>query len=317
MNFFDSYFYKPNFFQKVLVYLLLPLSFIYAFFAILNTKFKKKVAFEVPIISVGNLSLGGNGKTPMCKAIAVFLQEFLPQQGLKEAKIFIVLRGYKRKSKGLICVKLSEKILCSVEQSGDEAMEYAFEKAIYGVIVSEDRVKGIQKALELGANIILLDDAFSKFYIKKFDLLLESRIKPYFKFSLPSGAYRLPPNYAKKADFIAIEDRDFVRYSYVKENQKAILIASIAKPFRLYEHFIKARACYFFKDHHDYKKSELENLLKKHNCDTLMLTFKDFVKVKDMGFKYELIKLELELMPSLKEALINYIKSFKNFDIKG
>ncbi len=132
MTWLDRYFFKPSFFQKCLAFLLLPLSLIYVLFAILNTFFKKKVDFKKPVISVGNLSLGGNGKTPFCKALA---REF---EGS-----FIVLRGYKRKSKGLLVVKKHTKILCNVKQSGDEAMEYAYEEHIKGVIVSENRELGI------------------------------------------------------------------------------------------------------------------------------------------------------------------------------
>lgn len=298
----DNYFFKPNFLQKCLAFLLLPLSVLYAFCAILNTKFRKKIDFEKPIISVGNLSFGGNGKTPFCKAIA---REF---EGS-----FIVLRGYKRKSKGMIVVKNGAKPLCSVKESGDEAMEYAYEKSIKGVIVSENREIAIAKAFELGAKIVILDDAFSKFHIKKFDILLESKIKPYFDFTLPSGAYRLPKFYEKKADFLALEGRNFYKHSFTKENPKAVLVTAIAKPFRLYEHFIKARACYFFKDHYEFKKEELEDLLRKHNCDTLMLTFKDFVKVKDFGFKCQVIELNVELEEKLKEELKKYIRSFCAF----
>lgn len=282
--------------------MLLPLSFIYTLIAILNTRFKKKVRFHVPIISVGNLTLGGNGKTPVCKAIAKLFA------GKKN--IFIVLRGYKRKGKGLVVVKHQSEILCEVSQSGDEAMEYAFDEAISGVIVSEDRVKGIERALNLGATLVLLDDGFSKNYIEKFDIVLESKQKPYFNFTLPSGAYRLPKSFAKKADFIALEGRDFIRHSRTKENQKAILVTAIAKPFRLYEHFVKARACYFYKDHYEFRKSELEALLKKHHCDTLMLTFKDFVKVKDMGLKTQLIELDIELNKEFKEAILTYVEGF-------
>ncbi|MBK1971824.1 tetraacyldisaccharide 4'-kinase [Campylobacter sp. TTU-622] len=299
MTWLDRYFFKPSFWQKCLAFLLLPISFLYALVAILNLYFRKKIDFKKPIISVGNLSFGGNGKTPVCKAIS------------KEFKgVFIVLRGYKRKSKGLLVVKANEQILCDVMQSGDEAMEYAFEESISGVIVSEDRVKGIQKAFDLGAKIVLLDDAFSKFYIKKFDILLESKIEPYFGFTLPSGAYRLPKFYKKRANFIAKEGKDFYRYSFVKENPKAILVTAIAKPFRLYEHFIKARACYFFNDHYEFKKDELKKLLDKHHCDTLMLTFKDYVKIKDFGFKCQIIELNIELEDSFKKVLQSYIRSF-------
>ncbi|MDN2797355.1 tetraacyldisaccharide 4'-kinase, partial [Campylobacter jejuni] len=66
----DNYFFKPNFCQKCLSFILLPLSLLYAFFSILNTFFRKKIVFKKPVISVGNLSFVGNGKTPLCKAIA-------------------------------------------------------------------------------------------------------------------------------------------------------------------------------------------------------------------------------------------------------
>lgn len=299
----DSYFYNPNLIQKCLAFLLLPLSALYLVLAILNSKFRKKQDFKIPMISVGNLTVGGSGKTPMCKAIA----KFLKKECLKQ-EIYIVLRGYKRQSKGLKVIKFKDEILCSVNESGDEAMEYAYCEDISCVIVSENRSKGILEAKKLGAQVILLDDAFSKFHIKKFDILLENTIRPYFNFTLPSGAYRLPLCYKKNADFVALEGDDFLRYSMCKENMKAILVTAIAKPFRLYEHFIKARACYFFKDHYKFKKEELQNLLKKHNCDTLMLTFKDFVKVKDMGFKTQIIELNIELKDRLKNAIKKYIK---------
>lgn len=299
MTWIDRYFFKPNFLQKILAISLLPFSFIYALIAILNTKFRKKIDFNFPIISIGNLTLGGNGKTPVCKAIA---SEF--------EHSFVVLRGYKRKSKGLVVVKNKE-ILCDIDKSGDEAMEYALDEKIHGVIVSENRILGIKKAIELGAKLIILDDAFSKFHIKKLNILLKSKDEPFFDFTLPSGAYRLPKNYEKYADFIALENKDFFRFSYAKENTNAILISSIAKPFRLYEHFIKARACYFFSDHYNYKKEEIQKLLKKHNCDTLMLTFKDYVKVKNFGFKTELIQLKIILEEDFKNTIKNYINSFK------
>lgn len=302
MSWLDRYFFQPNFLQKALAFALLPFSLIYALIAISNTKLRKKVSFNIPIISVGNLSFGGNGKTPVCKAIAKLF--------FGKKAVFIVLRGYKRKSKGVQIVKNKNEILCNIAQSGDEAMEYALDECISGVIVSENRVKGIECALNLGATLILLDDAFSKNFIEKFDIILESKLQPYFNFTLPSGAYRLPRYFAKKADFIALEGKDFTRHSYTKENQKAVLITAIAKPFRLYEHFIKARACYFYKDHYEFQKNELQALLKKHHCDTLMLTIKDFVKVKDMGFKCQIIELNITLSNDFKEAILAYVERF-------
>ncbi len=160
---------------------------------------------------------------------------------------------------------------------------------------------------------MLLDDAFSNFHIQKLDILLEGSPKPYFSFVLPSGAYRLPRFYEKKAHLIAKQGSDFYVHSFVKENPKAVLVTGIAKPFRLFEHFVKARACYFFADHYEFKKEELEALLQRHNCDTLMLTFKDFVKIKDLGFKCQIIELNIELSEHLKEEIKKYVRSFYAF----
>lgn len=300
MSWLDRYFFEPNLAQKILAFALLPFSLLYALVAVLNTKVRRKLKFNAPVISVGNLTLGGNGKTPVCKAIAHLFAH--------TKCVFIVLRGYKRKSKGLVVVKNGKEPLCDVDISGDEAMEYALDERIFGVIVSENRVQGIEKALNLGATLILLDDGFSKRFIEKFDILLESVQKPHFDFTLPSGAYRLPKCFAKKADFIAREGEDFVRHSRASENKNAILVTAIAKPFRLYEHFSKAKACYFFADHYKFQKNELEALLKKHHCDTLMLTFKDFVKVRQMGLKTQLIELDIELKDEFKKAILAFVE---------
>lgn len=302
MSWIERYFFTPNLAQKILAILLLPFSALYAIIAILNAKFRKKVKFEIPIISVGNLTLGGNGKTPVCKAIARLFS--------KEKRVFIVLRGYKRKSKGLKIVKYGGEILCNVDESGDEAMEFALNSDISGVIVSEDRVKAINTAISLYANIVILDDAFGKFHIKKFDILLESALKPYFSFVLPSGAYRLPKFFAKNADFVAVENTHFTRHSRAEDAKNALLLSAIAKPFRLYEHFGKAKSCAFFADHHKFTREEVQKLLKERECEALLLTMKDFVKVREFGFKCHIIELEIELSSEFKRAILNYVEGF-------
>ena len=89
MRFIDSYFYKPNFYQKVLSVLLLPISLLYFIAATLRRKFQRYIDFKIPIISVGNLVAGGSGKTPLLQELAK-----------KYEDVAIVSRGYKRKSKG-------------------------------------------------------------------------------------------------------------------------------------------------------------------------------------------------------------------------
>ena len=186
--------YDPSPAWLALGVLLAPLSMLYTFIVCLKRLFAKPQSFKIPIISVGNLTLGGSGKTPLVRAL---FKEF--NGGFKTC---IILRGYGRKSRGLLEVALDGRILCDVRQSGDEAMEYALFLRGANVIVSEDRAAGILRAQTLGFELVILDDGFSKFNIAKFDVLLNPEPAPKLPFCLPFAAYRYPPFFYKFADFI-------------------------------------------------------------------------------------------------------------------
>ncbi len=186
--------YDPSPAWFALGVILAPLSLLYTLIVCLKRLFAKPQKFKIPIISVGNLTLGGSGKTPLVRAL---FKEF---NG--EFKTCIILRGYGRKSRGLLEVALGGRILCDVRQSGDEAMEYALSLRGANVIVSEDRAAGILRAQTLGFELVILDDGFSKFNISKFDILLRPQSAPKLPFCLPLAAYRYPPFFYKFADFI-------------------------------------------------------------------------------------------------------------------
>lgn len=221
-DFLDSYFYKPNFFQKILAFALLPISFVYWCVATCKRKFCRlgilafggenlsvgifakffgTKNFGVPIISVGNIIAGGSGKTPFIIYLARFL---LSKYSLK---ICIISRGYGRNSKGLVWVAKDGQICASVQEAGDEP--YLIAKSLIAqqnlqqdtkkdpqkclqkisLIVCENREKAIIEAIKNQAKIILLDDAF-RFCFDKFDIILRPSKEPYFGFCLPSGLYR-------------------------------------------------------------------------------------------------------------------------------
>ncbi|WP_298756954.1 tetraacyldisaccharide 4'-kinase [uncultured Campylobacter sp.] len=186
--------YDPSPAWFALGVILAPLSLLYTLIVCLKRLFAKPQKFKIPIISVGNLTLGGSGKTPLVRAL---FKEF---NG--EFKTCIILRGYGRKSRGLLEVALGGRVLCDVRQSGDEAMEYALFLRGANVIVSEDRAAGILRAQTLGFELVILDDGFSKFNISKFDILLRPQSAPKLPFCLPFAAYRYPPFFYKFADFI-------------------------------------------------------------------------------------------------------------------
>nr|WP_314071115.1 tetraacyldisaccharide 4'-kinase [uncultured Campylobacter sp.] len=186
--------YDPSPAWLALGVILAPLSLLYTLIVCLKRLFAKPQKFKIPIISVGNLTLGGSGKTPLVRAL---FKEFNPR-----LKTCIILRGYGRKSRGLLEVALDGRVLCDVQQSGDEAMEYALFLRGANVIVSEDRAAGILRAQTLGFELVILDDGFSKFNISKFDILLRPQIAPKLPFCLPFAAYRYPPFFYKFADLI-------------------------------------------------------------------------------------------------------------------
>ena len=186
--------YDPSPAWLALGVILAPLSLLYTLIVCLKRLFAKPQKFKIPIISVGNLTLGGSGKTPLVRAL---FKEFSG-----EFKTCIILRGYGRKSRGLLEVALGGRVLCDVQQSGDEAMEYALFLRGANVIVSEDRAAGILRAQTLGFELVILDDGFSKFNITKFDILLRPQSAPKLPFCLPFAAYRYPPFFYKFADFI-------------------------------------------------------------------------------------------------------------------
>lgn len=280
----ENYFYNPTLLQKFLSYLLLPLSWLYCF--IMYTRFKLKTPedFGIKIVSVGNLTVGGSGKTPLVTAFAQ-----------KEKNPAIILRGYGRDSKGMIVVKDKDTILCDVKVSGDEAMIYAKKLPHATVIVSEDRKPAIRKAKELGCDIVFLDDAYSKHDIQKEDIIIDVATKN--SFCLPSGPYRERLWSAKDARVLR-EDVDFVReVTLVDATQRMSLVTAIARPQRLDKYLPNnVIAKHYFEDHHIYSKEELEKILLEDNATSLLVTFKDYVKIESFGIPLSLLDLEVKVI---------------------
>jgi len=291
----EDYFYNPTLLQKLISLLFLPLSWLYCFVMWLRFKSKTPEDFGIKIISVGNLNVGGSGKTPLVTALAQ-----------KYENVAIVLRGYGRESQGLHIVKDKQNILCSVSVSGDEAMIYARKVQNAIVIVSEDRKKGIRKAKEMGAEIVFLDDAYSKHDIKKLDLLIE--VKTQNSNCLPSGPFRERLWVGKNA--VVLKDgTDFKRVVVVKDRcDKMSLLTAIARPQRLDKYLPKGIVSKnYFEDHHSFTKEELEDVLKKDGTDSLLVTYKDFVKVESFGLPLSLMDLNVEVDEKVFETIGNYI----------
>jgi tetraacyldisaccharide 4'-kinase len=152
--------------------------------------------FPVPIISIGNIAVGGTGKTPHTEYIIDFLS--------KKYRIAVLSRGYKRKTQGFI---LADKNTDS-RQIGDEPMQMYRKFPAVLVAVDANRRRGIHNLLQLPDNqkpdVILLDDAFQHRYVKPSlsILLTDSHRLFYDDYLLPAGRLREPSKNYKRADWI-------------------------------------------------------------------------------------------------------------------
>lgn len=153
----------------------------------------KSTKFNLPVISVGNLTAGGAGKTPMIEYLVNLLHNY--------DKMAILSRGYGRKTRGFYQVEIHS----SAEDTGDEPLQFKNKFPSLTVAVCEDRVAGIRN-LENSNEIILLDDAFQHRRVKPgFSILLfdyNNLIK--WQWLLPTGDLREPLSGKKRADCIVI-----------------------------------------------------------------------------------------------------------------
>ena len=268
----------------------------------------KPINFGIPVISVGNIIVGGSGKTPVTINLAS-----------KYENVCIILRGYGRASKGLQIVSLNGKIQVDVKTSGDEAMLLANSLPKATIIVSEDRVKAILKAKELESKIIFLDDGFSKYQISKFNILLRPKDEPTNIFCLPSGGYREPKGFYAQADIELLEGTDFKRVINIKKDgkiselpAKTILITAISKPKRLLEYLPKDIKMISFPDHYSFTKEDILKIQEENKDFAIITTGKDFVKLKEFNIKnLYLMDLEIKISENVDFTLMEeYINSF-------
>ena len=174
-----------------------------------NVGILKSETFPVPVIGVGNLSLGGTGKTPFV--------EYLIRLLMEENNVAILSRGYGRKTQGLQVANADS----SFEDIGDEPMQY-FHK--FGnkitVLVDKNRRNGITRLLKSDhkPDVVLLDDSFQHRYVKPgLSILLTDCHKLYTDdYLLPAGTLRDTISAAKGADIIVVTKTDRVLSPFVR-----------------------------------------------------------------------------------------------------
>jgi len=168
-----------------------------------DKKIFKSIKVKAKIISVGNITLGGSGKTPA----TIYITELLKKNGMN---VGILSRGYRRKSHGYVLVSDGKDILTSVDKSGDE-MYHTVLDCKAPAAVCENRVLGAEKLIdETGVSTIVLDDAFQHRWIER-DLdivVIEQRFLTDESFLekslLLTGTMREPVSSLSRADAVII-----------------------------------------------------------------------------------------------------------------
>jgi len=275
-----------------------PATIIYCIVVAYKRSSAKAFDFGVNIVSVGNLVVGGSGKTPVVIALAK-----------KEKNPTIILRGYGRKSEGLHIVSQNGKILVDVDTSGDEAMLIAKSLPNATVIVSENRIDAVLKAKELGCDIIFLDDGYRHHNIKKFDILIRPKDEPTNLFCLPSGGYKETKMMYSFVPLVLRDGTDFKRVVTFKQNNNIleklpkdiVLLTAISKPQRLLEYLPKNIDVVSYVDHYNYTLDDINTLKEKYPNSTIITTAKDMVKLDKFNLdNIILMDLEVEILKEFK-----------------
>jgi tetraacyldisaccharide 4'-kinase len=253
-----------------------------------------------PVISIGNLTVGGSGKTPLAAEIARLLIEMGERPS-------ILSRGYARKivADGVVVVSDGSRVLEPVERSGDEPQMLARAVPRAAVLVSSSRyAAGRIAESRLGCTVHVLDDGFQHFdLMRDVDLLVTPDASD--TRTLPFGRLREPLDAASDADALLVESTLSIddgqigptaagkpRFTFTRRlggpapDRPAFAFAGIAKPERFFADLERAgwtlAGRRSFGDHHHYSGSELEEIVraaKSSGAEVILTTEKDVVRL--------------------------------------
>ncbi len=317
---------------------LLPLSWLYGLIIGLRNFFYdhgwiRPRRVPVPVVSVGNLSAGGTGKTP----IVIFLAQLYQSQGRKAA---ILTRGYGRKSSGPQIIENSEK--ATPELVGDEPFLILNELKEVSLAVDKKRERGAQLLLQRAApDVFILDDGFQyRRLARDFEIVVLDAARPFDNGRLlPAGLLREPPAALKRASLVWLTRvnrakdvgktiqriRRFSQKPVVQSihapvefrsldgtkrlplrtfsGKEAVAFCAIGQPesFRrdLRELGVVLKAFEPFEDHHRYTAGDLErlkNLAKRENAEYILCTEKDAVKISETDERFWFLKISIQIV---------------------
>ena len=316
-------------------YLLFPVLVLYRFIILLrNFCYDKRLikTNQLPcnVISIGNISFGGTGKTPT----VLYLCKMLQKNKIKD--IAILSRGYRRNTKGTILVSNGNGPLKNWQAVGDESFMIAQKTENIPIVVDSNRYRGGKFLIKhFNSKIIILDDGFQhRALSRNLDIvLINGCTKPSDYSFLTSNLIRETWSSLKRADTIIltkkapntlllknIDEKKLVHMNSTlkssilyprgfNQKNKALLLSGIGNP-KSFERLAKSHGCIVvgikrFKDHHSYNKKnllEIVHLAKDLKADYILTTEKDWVKIEPLkpDFLFVVLKIELNLLEEEK-----------------
>ena len=182
-----------------------------------NNILKKKEA-EVPVVSIGNITTGGTGKTPFTA--------FLAEELKSDYRIAIISRGYGASAdvEEPFLIKDRDQLYAGAAEAGDELFMLARRNDELIFIRSANRYQGTELAVERGADLILLDDGFQHYQLKRnADIVLIDAEEPFSNNKvLPAGLLREPFAALKRADLFLLNRSENVDFSRIKELKNSL-----------------------------------------------------------------------------------------------
>ncbi|OFW09305.1 MAG: tetraacyldisaccharide 4'-kinase [Acidobacteria bacterium RIFCSPLOWO2_02_FULL_67_36] len=292
-----------------------------------------------PVISVGNLALGGRGKTPM----VAFLGRLLMDMGERPA---ILSRGYARRrmDEGVVVVRDPDGIRCDLDRAGDEPLMLARQLPGASVLASADRyLAGTLAEHQFGATVHVLDDAFQHLQMERdIDIVLvggEDVARPW---TLPGGRLREPLDALVAADAIITADDDvcldlaeadvpvFAARRTLgtpesdMERGPMFAFAGIASPGRFFDDLRAAgwavRGTMAFRDHHAYSRRDLARVYaaaRAAGAAAVLTTEKDFTRLRrfrpfPMATGYVPLTMEPDPLPEFRRWLAGSLSAARD-----
>ena len=298
----------------------------------------RAVKIDCKVISVGNISSGGTGKTPT----TIYLASLLSEKG---KKVGILSRGYGRKTSGAIVASDGTGNIEAWETIGDEPFMMAQKLPEVPIVVDSNRVRGGNLLIsKFGVDHIILDDGYQhrRLHRETDIVLIQEETKPGVFWSLlPTGFYREPLSSLKRSSAIILSKSNIVSpdTSFIDllsefnkplfqselrpdpetgmlSDKKVMLLAGIGNPSAFNDLVtrsgIQILGQRFFGDHHKFTSSdmkEIKMMFEMSKADVVLTTEKDFVRLVGLNPEFPVVPFRVNLQCSREEELLNLILS--------